>query len=280
MIAIIAILAAMLLPALARAKSAARSAKCKSNLHQMAIALVCYLDDYKAYPLYSLARPSAPPLCWFDVLQPFSASRWPVNMPADWRQWVVQKSDSIFACPDFQGLYYFGYETGNIGFNTHFGSYGYNAYGLPGPLGNGEALSGVGELGLGGVYQLGSSYQVTPCAEGKVQSPADMIAIGDAVLFFFSGGSSSSLPRGIAPSRSYSGYSDQGPNVGALYSAGSSFRQKGAAEERRRHNGNSDVLSCDGHVEAIQRDRLLGTSDLTMLRRWSNDDLPHAEFVR
>jgi prepilin-type N-terminal cleavage/methylation domain-containing protein/prepilin-type processing-associated H-X9-DG protein len=45
-IAIIAILAALLLPALSQAKGRAKDAQCVSNLHQCAIALNLYLQDY------------------------------------------------------------------------------------------------------------------------------------------------------------------------------------------------------------------------------------------
>ena len=44
-IAIIGILASLLLPALSRAEEAARSAQCKSNLHEVGLALAMYIQD-------------------------------------------------------------------------------------------------------------------------------------------------------------------------------------------------------------------------------------------
>jgi prepilin-type processing-associated H-X9-DG protein/prepilin-type N-terminal cleavage/methylation domain-containing protein len=49
-IAIIGILAALLLPVLSKAKSAAHSAVCMSNLRQQAVAIRIYVDDYAFYP--------------------------------------------------------------------------------------------------------------------------------------------------------------------------------------------------------------------------------------
>src|SRR5215471_17435302 len=49
-IAIMAILAALLLPVLARGKAAAQSTACKSNLRQLGIALNMYVADYDQYP--------------------------------------------------------------------------------------------------------------------------------------------------------------------------------------------------------------------------------------
>lgn len=59
-IAIIGILAAMLLPALARAREQGRRAVCKSNLKQIALAVAQYADDYNNRNPLNLATPTYP----------------------------------------------------------------------------------------------------------------------------------------------------------------------------------------------------------------------------
>ena len=57
-IAIIAILAALLVPSLGRAKDLARAVMCDGNVHQMAVALRTYVGVHKFYPAHHLTSPS------------------------------------------------------------------------------------------------------------------------------------------------------------------------------------------------------------------------------
>src|SRR6202140_4216270 len=73
-IAIIGILAAMLLPALNKAREKANAANCLSNMHQWALALNMYNDDWTEYYPYDgvpndLCALSAS--AWFNVLPPY-----------------------------------------------------------------------------------------------------------------------------------------------------------------------------------------------------------------
>src|SRR6266446_4442889 len=72
-IAIIGILAAMLLPALNKAREKANAAVCVSNMHQWALALNMYNDDWAEYYPYD-GNYNSPPCvpansnAWFNVL--------------------------------------------------------------------------------------------------------------------------------------------------------------------------------------------------------------------
>ena len=81
-IAIIAILAAILFPAFARARENARRASCQSNLKQIALGVFQYTQDYdEKFPTYTSYAPAQTydpanprPWSWADNLQPYLKS--------------------------------------------------------------------------------------------------------------------------------------------------------------------------------------------------------------
>ncbi len=80
-IAIIAILAGMLLPALGRAKGAARRIECVNNLKQLSVAVVMFADDNGGHFPQRLRGPSDP--------MPDSNYRWPVQLEDYYKDYRV-----------------------------------------------------------------------------------------------------------------------------------------------------------------------------------------------
>ncbi len=164
-IAIIAILAAMLLPGLVSAKESARSARCKSNLHQMGIALRLYLDDNQKYPpllksavFGSLLPAYATNRAWLDLLSQQTSNK-----------------TNVFECPSKRTMSKFEKSLPNpfntIVRNSRLGftfSYDYNYAG--------NSLDPSVLIGLGNA----STMHIVAVLESTVRVPSDMIAITDA----------------------------------------------------------------------------------------------------
>jgi len=74
-IAIIAILAAMLLPALSKAKEKARQISCTSNLKQLVLSKIMYVDDNK--DVFPFATPACVAMnggfAWWSLIYPYSS---------------------------------------------------------------------------------------------------------------------------------------------------------------------------------------------------------------
>ena len=121
-IAVIAILAAMLLPALARAKQSANRLACLSNLRQWGLSLDMYLDDNnQTFPDFSIGNntPGAPAgydqdtlywtdlaafaaagygnSAWFNALPPYVSQKALWQYAADPTNFVVGRN--VFNCP-------------------------------------------------------------------------------------------------------------------------------------------------------------------------------------
>jgi prepilin-type processing-associated H-X9-DG protein/prepilin-type N-terminal cleavage/methylation domain-containing protein len=92
-IAIIAILAAMLMPALERARKAARSADCINNLKQLGIGTTFYLNDNDGkFPYDTCVTPDGKNSLWWNLLWPYLPG------PHNCREWV----DDSFHCPSYR----------------------------------------------------------------------------------------------------------------------------------------------------------------------------------
>jgi prepilin-type N-terminal cleavage/methylation domain-containing protein/prepilin-type processing-associated H-X9-DG protein len=164
-IAVIAILAALLLPALHRAKIASKNTVCKNNLRQLGLALQMYTSEHRAFPYTVDANNSR---TWWTYLAPNYGSNY-----------------NIMTCPTFKGewpidkaiVWVFGnaYHRGPSAPDKIAGvSYGYNGFGV----GSANATSWTANLGLGLVVNPG---QVMPAVlDSKVVVPADMIAMADS----------------------------------------------------------------------------------------------------
>jgi general secretion pathway protein G len=244
-IGIIAILAALLLPAQSRAKANAYSAVCKSNLRQLGIALALYASENHAYPsIWQLAyRKDGTPFLTVDRLQFFSPSLSRTNelyCPAD-----KQTKDMIQMMP--RGSF--------DDFMWGLLNYGYNAYGTATIE---ERYRHRGGLGLENMpreftesgmlrYKDRAPPQVK---ESDVMAPSDMIAFGDNFTF--------SRTRGYIGAGGY------------LTISGEEFSLS------KRHINGSNMVFCDGHVEYGKVEAWTDKED-SVMRRWNRDNDPHRE---
>ena len=167
-IAIIAILAAMLLPSLAKSKSQADSAYCKNNLHELGLALHMYVDENNyVYPYNTITyvhpgNPELPvvPFPWEEAVAPYYRVR-------DWA------TNRACHCPSYTGPIPM-----ELNDNSAIGSYGYNAYG-DAPDGSLAQDDGF-RLGLGVGLFVDSTLASPPHHEFEIISPSGLVAITDA----------------------------------------------------------------------------------------------------
>lgn len=106
-VAVLAILIALLLPAVQQAREAARRAQCRNNLKQIALALHNYHDAYGAFPPAYVADEDGNPMhSWRVLILPFLGETalyrsydlsQPWDSPAN--QFVLDNMPAVFRCP-------------------------------------------------------------------------------------------------------------------------------------------------------------------------------------
>jgi prepilin-type N-terminal cleavage/methylation domain-containing protein/prepilin-type processing-associated H-X9-DG protein len=171
-IAIIAILAALLLPALARAKSKAQAIKCASNMKNWGYATVMYLGDYgDRVPYFGYSGDDYTEPFWHALLAPYVARAVQLG--------VLFGNTEIFtnelrrcpggsrAAPDFYKGAWTPGTSGVGGWNCWIGA-NFGAYGAP-------TLSGPFYYGNHGTRPLNAS---------RIRKPADAMIFMDTITHY------------------------------------------------------------------------------------------------
>jgi prepilin-type N-terminal cleavage/methylation domain-containing protein/prepilin-type processing-associated H-X9-DG protein len=238
-IAIIGVLASMLLPALARAKTKAKSVASLSNLHQLGLGLALYRDDYNGlFPGHSLpANAGQARVRWADLVYPYMQNEQVYLSPA------LRPDERAYMIKPFAHTTPAGVEI--PGTTRYYGGYGYNYQ----YLGNTRSP--------GGILPFHAS-------DSSIAAPASTLAIGDSKG---ARKGSPALPYGADGSGVYvldpplgsvelgsqgSRKSNPTPGSGnAYYEGGDDGSDAHRATPSNRNGGRVNVMMVDGHAVAM-----------------------------
>jgi prepilin-type N-terminal cleavage/methylation domain-containing protein/prepilin-type processing-associated H-X9-DG protein len=243
-IAVIAILAAMLLPALSRAKASALAVACMNHERQMGIALNMYVGDNQAYPFWvrvNVNAPEAPSYHWEQALQ--------IYYPLAW-------TDQAYHCPAYLGAIAAASTWGG-----YSGSYGYNYCGAD----NTDDLAYTGRvfgLGFENYYGTGADLMLKPVLESAIKAPSEMLAISDSRI------RTTGSVHPITEGEDYLACIPGTSTFGTILSD--------QAQTPPQHGENFNALFCDGHVKAIKISDLFNPTNTAVY--WNNDHQPHPEL--
>jgi len=222
-IAIIAILAAILFPVFAQAREKARQTSCSSNLRQIGIAAMMYVQDYdETYPLYQYADCQGYTCYqyWFGL-----------RTPTGWDKtrgllYPYMKNGQVQRCPSFTGKAKFGDGNG----------YGYN-WGY-----------------LGSDYYTSFAFPpVNPASLAALSSSADKIMFSDAGYIdtpWYGGDGTIQETPGIDPPGQWYG------NPTMDFRHVDSRKIIDTAAQTVTHQGFADIVFADGHVKAMKQPQI------------------------
>jgi prepilin-type N-terminal cleavage/methylation domain-containing protein/prepilin-type processing-associated H-X9-DG protein len=253
-IAIIAILAATLLPALAKAKAQAFNTVCKNNLHQMGLGLQMYADEHNhVYPQLVQSYTNGTYQLWTGALAPYDKMVW---------------SNASTHCPIYlqnHGLTYVPHNSSDI--EQDFGSYGINETGV---ASEGMAPGRAQSLGI-----APNGLLWRPVSDVQVVAPSEMFAISDTREYSVPVGALTSLSP-LNPA-TIGGFSF-GLFLMDLYNDLADLVVSGATsnEFAPPHSGGYNVLHADGHIALVNRRNLLYLP--VAAPHWNNDDQSHPEY--
>jgi prepilin-type N-terminal cleavage/methylation domain-containing protein/prepilin-type processing-associated H-X9-DG protein len=211
-IAIIVILAAILFPVFSQAREKAREATCASNLKQIGIATLMYIEDNDELLLpYEVGAESNGYITWWGTQDATGAYHVQNGLLQPY-----MKSNPIQICPDFAS---------NISTAIGLTGYGYNATYLS-PFATTPPTSCSKTDGFGDCEDAFGDYYVIPAVLNSIQAPDVTVMMADAAEISFSTNQLQADPYLDPPSFDY-------PTFHAL------------------HQTMGNVLLADGHVKSF-----------------------------
>ena len=268
-IAVIAILAALLLPVLNRARIAADNTVCRNNLRQYALALAMYVDDFGYYPPIWFTETNQPPGAddlrwWFVRLEPYTKTKWVTWTPPNpWSPPDVNagrsRPSTIQDCPSYARL------PGEVG--LAISAYSYNA--------DGFLYASGQQLGLSGSLQAsGTPRPDTFLLATKVLCPSDMVAVGDTCVLDIA----NYFVYGFHTLCAYDG-TDSTLGLTAAFEYPDFNGAVDAKWLARRHAWRWNFAFCDGHTENRRIREMFDPRQPDQVKRWHYDHQPHPELI-
>ena len=231
-IAIIAILAAILFPAFARARENARRTSCQSNLKQIGLGLLQYTQDYdETMPMVWSGVDSGPSTAtdrykWMDAIFPYV------------------KSEQLFVCPSASNQVY------RVRDGSNFGSYVCNRM--------------YGTAGDGADPPMSSAAPPNQILVAKIGQPATTIWVVDGGHDNSGGGS----PMGYDLYTTVVSATDPTLVVGSPRVLRDSYSNQIV----ERHLDTLNALFCDGHVKSQKLDKIATRSASGVMPAFSIED--------
>jgi prepilin-type N-terminal cleavage/methylation domain-containing protein/prepilin-type processing-associated H-X9-DG protein len=226
-IAIIAILAAILFPVFARARENARRASCQSNLKQIGLGLMQYVQDYDgAFPFFSTSNlPGYTATSDVCALPGANCTATPHDVKWSHLIQPYVKSTQVFVCANVPGARAIGRNV-SYGYNYHYLAY---TRGAPGTV----------------------SYYVA--SDSAIEYPSETIAIADSdgtgTGPYLMESDSNDLERKLNH-----GYSLDPVTLPAGHTASTSGRLSRISD---RHMEGGNIAFADGHVKWMKREKVM-----------------------
>jgi prepilin-type processing-associated H-X9-DG protein/prepilin-type N-terminal cleavage/methylation domain-containing protein len=248
-IAIIAVLIALLLPALGKVREHANRVKCAANLRSIGVGMTLYVQQYHFYPSSQLIGNGGNG-------PEYEAAVWPVRLRP-----FLDGNREVFHCPSRDDRFHWsdGSDWAIIPASGHYVEVGYDpgepliymyaafSYGYNGG-GHGDTTFLEKQKGLGAWPKVASIDYVAggEMPASRIKMPAEMVAVADSNGDGFQDYLIS--PEGYA-TRTWPG---------------------------TVHSGGANVLFCDGHVTwYVQQDLVIhdppSQDDKPKIRMWNND---------